>query len=127
MSTRYRAVSQHINSAPEAPSAHRGGAAGGAGGVPALILTGALNPSAPPAYAQRAARSFKDATVAVFPSLTGDVLYGGPPCISALRLAFLRDPTAKLDVDGCKAKVPPIAFAGTDQVGSTPAGPTTAP
>jgi len=81
--------------------------------VPALILAGALDPLAPPAYAQRTARAFADATVAVFPNLTSDLLAEGPPCISALRLAFLRDPAAKLDVDGCVAKVPPIVFAGT--------------
>ncbi|MDP9235908.1 MAG: alpha/beta hydrolase [Chloroflexota bacterium] len=84
-----------------------------ASAVPALILTGALNPFAPPAYAQRAAKAFTHATVAVFPSLTALVLRDGPPCISALRLAFLRDPNAKLDIEGCIAQVPPIAFAGT--------------
>ncbi len=91
---------------------------------PALILTGELNPYAPPDYAQRAAKAFTHATVAVFPSLTHDMLANGPPCISALRLAFLRDPKAKLDVAGCKAKVPPIKFAGTDRSGTTPAVPT---
>jgi len=81
--------------------------------VPALILTGELNPLAPSAYAQRAAKSFTRATVAVFPSLTTRVLIYGPPCISALRLDFLRDPTTRLDVDGCIAQVPAIKFAGT--------------
>jgi hypothetical protein len=95
-----------------------------ASAVPALILTGALNPFAPPPYAERAAKSFTEATVAVFPSLTAQVLTDGPPCISALRLAFLRDPKAKLDIDGCIVKVPPIAFVGTNQAGTTPAVPT---
>ncbi|MDP9237462.1 MAG: protein kinase [Chloroflexota bacterium] len=83
--------------------------------APALILTGALEPLAGPAYAQRAKKSFTHATVAVFPSLTSQVLTDGPSCISALRLAFLRDPKAKRDAlrDGCIAQVPPIAFAGT--------------
>jgi hypothetical protein len=84
-----------------------------ASAVPALIVTGALNPYAPPAYAIRAGTSFTDATVAVFPNLTSEALTEGPPCISALRLAFLRDPGAELDVDGCIAQVPPIAFEGT--------------
>ncbi len=81
--------------------------------APALILTGALNPYVPPAYTEEAAKVFKDATVAVFPSLPDDVVYAGPPCIAELRLAFLRDPKAQLDIDGCKAQVPPIAFVGT--------------
>jgi class 3 adenylate cyclase/pimeloyl-ACP methyl ester carboxylesterase len=84
-----------------------------ASAVPALILTGALEPLAGPAYAQRAKKSFTHATVAVFPNLTSNGLRDGPSCISALRLAFLRDPTAKLDVNSCIAQVPPIAFAGT--------------
>ena len=98
-----------------------------ASAVPALIMTGALDPFAPRAYAQRAAKAFTHATVAVFPDLTSDVLTVGPPCISALRLDFLRNPKAKLDVDGCIAKVPPIAFVGTGQAGTTPAVPTSAP
>ncbi len=92
-----------------------------ASAVPALILTGALNPYAPPAYAERAANAFTHATVAVFPSLTAfslgtaQTLTSGPPCIAALRLAFLRDPKAKLDADiaRCIAQVPPIVFVGT--------------
>jgi hypothetical protein len=89
-------------------------------------MTGALDPFSPPDYAQRAKKSFTDATVAVFPSLTSYVLANGPPCISALRLAFLRDPTANLDAarDSCIEQVQPIAFAGTDSAGSTPAVPT---
>jgi hypothetical protein len=100
-----------------------------ASAVPALILTGALDPFTPPTYAQRAAKSFTHATVAVFPNLTSYVLANGPPCISALRLAFLHDPTANLDTarDSC-AKVPPIVFAGTGSAGTTPTGsPTSAP
>jgi pimeloyl-ACP methyl ester carboxylesterase len=101
-----------------------------ASAVPALILTGALDPFAPPAYAQRAAKSFTHATVAVFPPLTSYVLANGPPCISALRLGFLRDPEANLDTarDSCIAKVQPIVFAGTGSAGTTPAEtPTPAP
>jgi len=92
--------------------------------VPALLLAGALSPDYGPANAREAAKSFKNATIAVFPNLTTGVLQGGPPCISALRLAFLRDPGGELDIDGCIAQVPPIAFEGTDRSGSTPAGPT---
>jgi pimeloyl-ACP methyl ester carboxylesterase len=106
-----------------------------ASAVPALIITGGLNSYAPPAYAQRAAKAFTHATLAVFPSLTAfpsvftaQLLANPnePPCISALRLAFLRDPKANLDTarDGCIAKVPPITFAGTNGSGSTPAVPT---
>jgi pimeloyl-ACP methyl ester carboxylesterase len=95
-----------------------------ASAVPALILTGALDPFAPPAYAQSAKKSFTHATVAVFRSLTSYVLANGPACVSALRLDFLRDPTAKVDIAGCIAQVPPITFAGTDSSGTTPALPT---
>ncbi|MEX0785552.1 MAG: adenylate/guanylate cyclase domain-containing protein [Dehalococcoidia bacterium] len=98
-----------------------------ASAVPALIFTGALDPFAPPAYAQRAANAFTHATVAVFPDLASDVLTVGPPCISALRLEFLRDPTAELDIDGCIEQVPAIAFEGTGTSGTIPAGPTGAP
>jgi pimeloyl-ACP methyl ester carboxylesterase len=118
------------------PTQARSGAIGlleTASAVPALILTGALDPLAPPAYAQRAAKSFTHAAVAVFPNLTSDVLGNRhvlgnwPPCISALQLEFLRDPTADLDDDrdGCIAQVQPIAFAGTDRPGAVPTGPTT--
>lgn len=85
--------------------------------APALIITGALDPISPPDYAQQTAKVFRDATVAVFPSF-GNVfadkqLEVGPPCIAALRLAFLRDPKAKLDINRCIAQVPPITFVGT--------------
>jgi pimeloyl-ACP methyl ester carboxylesterase len=95
--------------------------------VPALLLAGALSPDSGPANAQDAAKSFKNATIAVFPNLTNGVLQGGPPCVAQLRLAFLRDPKAKLDIDGCIAQVRPIAFAGTDSAGTTPSAPTPAP
>jgi pimeloyl-ACP methyl ester carboxylesterase len=95
--------------------------------VPALLLAGALSPDSGPANAQDAAKSFKNATIAVFPNLTNGVLQGGPPCVAELRLAFLRDPKAKLDIDGCIAQVPRIAFAGTDSAGTTPGAPTPAP
>jgi pimeloyl-ACP methyl ester carboxylesterase len=110
---------------PRWPTKARPGAIGlleTASAVPALIFTGALDPLAPRAYAQRAAKAFTDATVAVFPNLTSGVLANGPPCISALRLAFLHNPQADLDVDGCIAQVPPIAFVGTDRPGTTPTG-----
>lgn len=86
---------------------------GAPGTVPALILSGGLSPFSPPDYAQQAAKTFKDATVAVFPSLTAFVLQHGPPCVAALRLDFLRDPLAKLDIEGCIAQVPPVKFEGT--------------
>jgi class 3 adenylate cyclase len=80
---------------------------------PALIVTGAINPYAPASYAKRAATQFKQATVAAFPTLAAFALLNGPPCVAELRLAFLRDPHAKLDVEGCIASVPPIEWQGT--------------
>ena len=34
-----------------------------------------------------------------------------PPCAEALRVSFLRDPTARLDTKACAAADPPLPFA----------------
>jgi pimeloyl-ACP methyl ester carboxylesterase len=81
--------------------------------VPALILAGELSPFFPGSYAEKAGENFSNPTVAVFPNLTGLPLRDGPECVRDLRLAFLRDPKATLDVEACKAQVPEIKFEGT--------------
>jgi class 3 adenylate cyclase/pimeloyl-ACP methyl ester carboxylesterase len=81
--------------------------------VPALILGGGLTPWSPPAFAHDIARAFSNATVVTLPNEAAAPLQLGPPCVSDLRLAFLRDPHAELDVAGCIAQAPAIAFQGT--------------
>jgi serine/threonine protein kinase/pimeloyl-ACP methyl ester carboxylesterase len=83
--------------------------------VPVLVLGGQISTDSPPAYAEAAAaRSFEDATIAIFPRLTTNPSFNGPACVLDLRLAFLEDPDAELDIEGCKAQVPPIDFVGAD-------------
>ena len=45
----------------------------------------------------------------IFPTLAGDLLSEGPPCLSALRRQFLANPHAKLATAAC-ADQPPIQF-----------------
>jgi pimeloyl-ACP methyl ester carboxylesterase len=86
------------------------GALGPANPVPALIVAGGLDPYATPAYAQSAASEFKDAKLAVFPSLSAFAFLRGPACVRDLRLSFLRDPHASLDIDGCVRSAPPFTY-----------------
>jgi pimeloyl-ACP methyl ester carboxylesterase len=78
--------------------------------APALIISGGLNPFSPPSYARAAATAFTETTVAVFPSLSSFAVLKGPPCVAALRLQFLRDPHADLDVETCVNSAPPLHF-----------------
>lgn len=80
--------------------------------VPALILAGELSPFFPASFAEAAGESFTDPHIAVFPNLTGLPLRDGPKCVSDLRMAFLRDPKALLDIEGCKNIIPKIKFEG---------------
>jgi class 3 adenylate cyclase len=88
----------------EAPPASR---------APALIYRGELNPYHSAEYLQESARWFARPIVVTFPALTTGALTTGPACIVELRLAFLRDPTAELDVDTCVASIPPVRFEGS--------------
>ncbi|MGH2588363.1 MAG: alpha/beta hydrolase, partial [Dehalococcoidia bacterium] len=63
--------------------------------VPTLILSGRNDPITPPAYAEMAARTLPNSTVAVFPGVAHAVLLSTKTCPYDIAWAFLRDPTAR--------------------------------
>jgi pimeloyl-ACP methyl ester carboxylesterase len=78
--------------------------------VPTLIFRGDLTPDGSPDWIAKIERSLTHVQTVVFPTLGGDLLADGPPCLSALRRRFLSDPTAKLDTTSCARQSPPIHF-----------------
>ena len=56
-------------------------------------------------------RGLPNGASAIFPTLGGDLLSKGPPCLSDLRRHFLLDPSAHLDTAGCVQSQPRIEFA----------------
>ena len=83
-----------------------------AGDVPILAFRADLSPEGSRAALTRIQRGFPAMQIAVFPTLAGDLLQHGPPCLSNLRRAFLQDPTKKLDIAACEDQPPPDYFAG---------------
>jgi class 3 adenylate cyclase/pimeloyl-ACP methyl ester carboxylesterase len=81
-----------------------------AGDVPILAFRADLSPEGSAAALTRIQRGFLAMQVAVFPTLTGDLLQHGPPCLGDLRRAFLQDPTKKLAIAACEKQSPPIDF-----------------
>jgi hypothetical protein len=81
-----------------------------AGPVPALLFRGDLTPVGNTDWLRRVQRGLSRDQSVTFATLGGDLLSNGPPCLSALRRAFLADPTAKLDTAACAKQSPPITF-----------------
>jgi len=78
--------------------------------VPVLMFRGDLAPAGNPSWLPDLERGLSNAQSVVFPTLGRDLLANGPPCLSALRRAFLADPTAKLDTAACAQQSPRIRF-----------------
>jgi class 3 adenylate cyclase len=79
--------------------------------VPTMIVVPKLLPLADPGWADIFRRGLPNATVLTFATLDGDILGAGdPPCLAALRRAFLADPAKPLAVTSCERQSPPIQF-----------------
>jgi class 3 adenylate cyclase/pimeloyl-ACP methyl ester carboxylesterase len=79
--------------------------------VPTLIVTPTLLPGADPQWADIFRRGLPNATVLTFATLDGAILgTGDPPCLAAIRRAFLTDPTKAIDSAACEGQTPPIHF-----------------
>jgi pimeloyl-ACP methyl ester carboxylesterase len=79
--------------------------------VPTLIVTPTLLPGADPQWSDIFRRGLPNATVLTFPTLDGAILAkGDPPCLAAIRRAFLADPTTAIDTVACESQTPPIHF-----------------
>jgi class 3 adenylate cyclase/pimeloyl-ACP methyl ester carboxylesterase len=78
--------------------------------VPTLLFRGDLAPNGNPTWIPTIERGMSNAQDVVFPTLGRDLLANGPPCLSALRRAFLASPDAKLDTAACAKQSPPIRF-----------------
>jgi class 3 adenylate cyclase len=78
--------------------------------VPALLFRGDLSPFGNEDWLRRVQRGLSRDQSVTFATLGGDLLANGPPCLSALRLAFLANPTAKLDTAACSKQSPAITF-----------------
>jgi hypothetical protein len=77
--------------------------------VPAFVFRGDLEPQGNPGWIPKIERGMSNAQAVIFPTLAGDLLSEGPPCLSALRRQFLANPHAKLATAAC-ADQPPIQF-----------------
>lgn len=77
--------------------------------TPTLALLGGLNASSVEDWRARLL-TLTNRFEVVFPSSGSANSLSGNGCAGELRLQFLRNPTAQLDVEGCTAQDPPIAF-----------------
>ena len=85
------------------------------GATPTFLAVGDLNTSPALVWAQDLQRSRPNTTIIDFTRLGAFLgLPGGQgiPCYHDLLKAFVVDPTTTLDVAGCAAQQPPLAFAG---------------
>jgi pimeloyl-ACP methyl ester carboxylesterase len=79
--------------------------------VPTLIVAPTLLPGSDPQWSDIFRRGLSNATVLTFSTLDGAILANGdPPCLAAIRRAFLADPTKAIDTQGCESETPPIRF-----------------
>jgi len=90
-----------------------------ASSIPVFITTGGVVSSVDfPAWAAQVASGFTKSVVLTFPTLADGSVHSSaaevptPPCLSPLRLEFLRNPLRDLNVRSCEAQSPPIAFDG---------------
>ena len=70
--------------------------------IPVLVTTGQYDPIVPPSWGLQATESLTAATFHLFPGLAHGV--SGDPCATEMMLAFLDEPTAKLDAS-CMASM----------------------
>jgi hypothetical protein len=78
--------------------------------VPFLVFRGDLTADGDPSWMPTLERGLSNAHSVTFATLGSDLLANGPPCLSALRRAFLQHPDAKLDTSSCARTSPPIDF-----------------
>jgi pimeloyl-ACP methyl ester carboxylesterase len=76
--------------------------------VPALVLAGRFDPITPPAGTEAVAERLPHSTFLLFPA-DGHGVTGTNDCADAIEIAFLADPTARLDAS-CVAKLSGPAF-----------------
>ena len=82
------------------------------GDVPVLVISGALDPTTPPAVADEVRGQFPNTTVVIVPA-GGHVVAGYDDCLRSITLAFTANPTAPLDTT-CAAHLP-SPFAPPEQ------------
>lgn len=87
--------------------------------IPALVLSGALDPIVPHAYAERIAKRLSSSQYVLFEgvghgvvrTMTGES--GVPPCAQKMTQAFYDAPRDPLDTT-CLSEIPDIAWAGAN-------------
>lgn len=77
--------------------------------LPTLILVGAMDPITPVQFAEAAALTLPNATIAVDPQASHAVFLTGHACVWRLVFAFLDDPKETLDTS-CLAETPKVAW-----------------
>ncbi|KGM32424.1 alpha/beta hydrolase [Inquilinus limosus] len=78
--------------------------------IPALLISGALDPQTPPSWAEAAVKRLANGHSYVFPAYGHGVLYYGEPCAGMIAGSFLDDPSRRPD-DSCIADLRPLVFA----------------
>ena len=78
--------------------------------TPTFVFRGDLSPAGNPEWISKIERGMSNVQVVIFPTLAGDLLSEGPPCLSELRRQFLANPEAKLATAACEDQPPPIPF-----------------
>ena len=81
--------------------------------IPVFIFRGDLSPNGSADWVQALLRGLPNGQAAIFPTLGEDLLSSGPACLSDLRREFLADPAARLSIDECVARSPPIPFTAS--------------
>ncbi|MGF6228476.1 pimeloyl-ACP methyl ester carboxylesterase [Inquilinus ginsengisoli] len=78
--------------------------------VPALLISGAFDPTTPPSWAEAAVKRLAHSYSYVFPAHGHGVLYYGDTCAGSVAGRFLDNPAARPD-DDCLADLRPLVFA----------------
>ncbi|WP_225767534.1 alpha/beta fold hydrolase [Inquilinus sp. Marseille-Q2685] len=78
--------------------------------IPALLISGAFDPTTPASWAEAAVKRLANGTSYVFPAYGHGVLYYGDACAGSIAGRFLDDPTRRPD-DDCLADLRPLVFA----------------
>jgi class 3 adenylate cyclase/pimeloyl-ACP methyl ester carboxylesterase len=78
--------------------------------IPVFIVQGALTPGGSRSVLSTFSAGLTHVSLLVLRN-EGFIADTAPPCVDALRVAFLRDPGASLDTDACADADPPLRFA----------------
>ncbi len=87
-----------------------------ASNVPTLVFRGDLSPQGNPNWIPELEQGLSQVQSVVFPTLGGDLLSAGPPCLSLIRRQFLASPTRRLDTTRVREAVTPSAVPGAGRL-----------